>query len=89
MLSTSQLTSPRASRGDPSNEHGSVRLPLLGLCIPAPIASRAVYYGAIAGLVAVDLVDWPVALMVVVGHEILKRSHGPVGRGVGEAAETI
>ncbi len=75
--------------GDETTQQGTVTLPFLGMRLPLPAAERAAYYGAIAGLVALELIDWPVALVVVVGHEILKRSRSPVVREVGEAAETI
>ena len=41
--------------------------------VPLPSPETALYYGGIAALVAAELIDWPVALAVVVGHELLTR----------------
>jgi hypothetical protein len=41
--------------------------------VPLPSTGTALYYGGIAALVAAELIDWPVALAVVVGHEVLTR----------------
>jgi len=42
---------------------------LLGMSIPLPSVGTALYYGGIATLVAAELIDWPVAVAVAVGHE--------------------
>jgi hypothetical protein len=73
---------------DQSAQQRSVTLPVLGLRVPLPTAERAIYYGGIAGLVAAELIEWPVALVVLAGHEILMRSRNPLVREVGKAAES-
>ena len=45
--------------------------------LPFPSREAALYYGGIAALVAAELIDWPVALAVVVGHEVLTRRQKP------------
>lgn len=84
-MPTPRRSTPTVER---SAQQSSVTLPLLGIRLPLPTADRAVYYGGIAVLVALDLIEWPVALVVVAGHEILKRSSNPVVREAGAAAES-
>jgi hypothetical protein len=83
---------PVAPKSTPSSDQSaqqrSVTLPVLGLRVPLPTAERAIYYGGIAGLVAAELIEWPVALVVLAGHEILMRSRNPLVREVGKAAES-
>jgi hypothetical protein len=50
---------------------------MLGVPVPVPSTGTALYYGGIAALVAVELIDWPVALAVAVGHELLVRRKKP------------
>jgi hypothetical protein len=50
---------------------------MLGVLVPVPSTGTALYYGGIAALVAVELIDWPVALAVAVGHELLTRRNKP------------
>lgn len=72
---------------DQTPQQRSVTLPVLGIRVPLPDAERAVYYGGIAALIAAELIEWPIAVVVVAGHEILKRSRNPVVREAGSAAE--
>ena len=81
-------TSPSSTASaDKSPQQRAVTLPVLGIRVPLPTAERLVYYGGIAGLVSAELIEWPIALVVIAGHEILKRSRNPVVRGAGKAAE--
>lgn len=84
-MPTNPSSTPSA---DKNAQQRSVTLPVLGIRIPLPTAERAVYYGGVAGLVAAELIEWPIALVVVAGHEILMRSRNPVVREVGKAAES-
>ena len=51
---------------------------MLGLPLPIPSTETAVYYGGIAALAAVELIDWPIAIALAVGHEILTRRQKPL-----------
>ena len=80
-------SSSSTASADKSPQQRAVTLPVLGIRVPLPTAERLVYYGGIAGLVSAELIEWPIALVVIAGHEILKRSRNPVVRGAGKAAE--
>jgi hypothetical protein len=73
-------TTPRSTTTAIKSEPGRNSEPpraisLLGL--PVPSTGTALYYGGIAALVAAELIDWPVALAVAVGHELLVRRQKP------------
>jgi hypothetical protein len=63
-----------------------VRLPVVGeVTLPHP--DTLVYYAGIGVLVALELVEWPIALIVSTGHLMADRHHRSVIRGLGEALE--
>jgi hypothetical protein len=48
----------------------ALQLPLVGR-VPFPRPDQLAFYGALAGLVVVELVDWPVAVAIGVGHALI------------------
>jgi hypothetical protein len=48
----------------------AVQLPVVGR-VPIPRPDQLAFYGALAGLVAIELVDWPVAVAIGVGHALV------------------
>jgi len=60
----------------------AVELPLVGEIA----AERAAFYAGLGVMVFLDLIDWPVALAVGVGHAVAVRAHS---RALKEFAEGI
>ena len=48
----------------------ALQLPVVGR-VPFPRPDQLAFYGALAGLVVVELVDWPVAVAIGVGHALI------------------
>ena len=48
----------------------ALQLPVVGR-VPIPRPDQLAFYGALAGLVAVELIDWPVAVAIGVGHALV------------------
>jgi hypothetical protein len=48
----------------------ALQLPMVGR-VPFPRPDQLAFYGALAGLVAVELIDWPVAVAIGVGHALV------------------
>jgi hypothetical protein len=48
----------------------SVQVPGLGR-VPIPRPDQLAFYGALAALVAIELVDWPVAIAIGAGHALV------------------
>ncbi|MFC6085224.1 hypothetical protein [Sphaerisporangium aureirubrum] len=64
-----------------------VDVPVLGR-VTLPSVDRLAFYGALGTLVALQLVEWPVALIIGIGHYLAEQHFSGVLRGIGEAAET-
>jgi hypothetical protein len=64
----------------------AVNLPVVGrVCIPRP--EQLAFYGGIAALAAVQIIDWPVALAITAGHLLASQQHDHVLEQLGEALE--
>ena len=53
----------------------SVRVPLVG-AVQVPPPDQLAFYGVLAGLAALELIDWPVAVAMGVGAAVLSRHVG-------------
>ena len=63
-----------------------VNLPLVGqMEIPRP--EQLAYFGGLAALAAVELIDWPVALVIAAGHLLASNHHNRILEELGEAME--
>jgi hypothetical protein len=71
--SVAQVTSHRdtAQRVRDANRF-ALQLPVVGR-VPIPRPDQLAFYGALAALVAVELVDWPVAVAIGAGHALISR----------------
>jgi hypothetical protein len=64
----------------------AVDLPVVGrVRIPRP--EQLAYYGALAALAAVEIIDWPIALVIGAGHALASNHHDRVAQEIGEALE--
>jgi hypothetical protein len=64
----------------------AVRLPLVGR-ISMPRPEQLAFYGGLAALAAVQIIDWPVALAITAGHVLANQHHNRVLEELGEALE--
>ena len=64
-----------------------ITLPLVGWRLPVPPPELLTFYAGLAALAAFELVDWPLVVVIAVGHE-LARSRRPGMRGLGESVES-
>ena len=63
-----------------------VTLPFLGE-VSLPAKEELAFLAGVGLLAAVDVVEWPVALLLVAGHALAKRRRDKVLKGFGEALE--
>lgn len=64
----------------------AINLPAIGQVeIPRPEALA--YYGGLAALAALELIDWPVALVIAAGHLLASNHHNKLLEELGEAME--
>ncbi|SPM38909.1 hypothetical protein MNAB215_1090 [Mycobacterium numidiamassiliense] len=65
-----------------------INLPVLGRTeIPRP--EQLAYYGGLAALAALELIDWPVALVIAAGHVLASNHHNRLLEEFGEAMEEV
>ena len=66
----------------------AINLPVIGQVeIPRPEALA--YYGGLAALAALELIDWPVALVIAAGHLLASNHHNKVLEELGEVIEEV
>jgi hypothetical protein len=63
-----------------------VPLPVLGTVRLPPLDSL-IWFGGLATLVAVELMEWPVAAAIGVGHLLVQQQHFRILHDFGEALE--
>jgi hypothetical protein len=75
---------------DVARERGGihVRLPVVGDVGLPPMAEVA-YYGGVVVLAAVGLIEWPVAILLGLGHQLAASSHFKSLRAFGQALEEV
>ncbi|CAM3239669.1 hypothetical protein BST27_24650 [Mycobacterium intermedium] len=63
-----------------------INLPVVGkISVPPP--EQLAYYGGLAALAALELIDWPVALVIATGHALASNHHNKLLEEFGEALE--
>jgi hypothetical protein len=64
----------------------AINLPLLGN-VKLPPPEQMAYYAGIGALVALEVVEWPVALVLAVGHALITQQHNHTLHEFGQALE--
>jgi hypothetical protein len=84
--------SARSSGRNPSaqtpNRQAQLRVPLVGVSVPVPPPDRAAFYAGLTVMTLVELIDWPVAVVIATGHALAARSRSRAVQGVAESAES-
>ncbi|MCW2944869.1 MAG: hypothetical protein JWR24_1586 [Actinoallomurus sp.] len=63
-----------------------VQVPVLGsVMLPPP--EKLVYYAGLGLLAVCEVVEWPIALIIGVGHTLADQQHSRLAQGLGEALE--
>jgi hypothetical protein len=65
---------------------GHLRLPCLGQ-VSLPNPQRLAWFGGLTILVAAGLIEWPVALVLSIGHVLSESHHNHIVRDFGQALE--
>lgn len=64
----------------------AVNVPIVGqVMVPRP--DQLAYYGGLAVLAALELIDWPVAVVIAAGHILANNHHNQILEELGEAME--
>ncbi|MEU5721005.1 hypothetical protein [Micromonospora sp. NPDC047738] len=64
-----------------------VEIPVLGeVAVPPP--DKLAYYAGLGVLAALQVIEWPIALVITAGHLLADQHLSGVAKGVGEALES-
>ncbi|WP_329105745.1 hypothetical protein OG792_33475 [Micromonospora sp. NBC_01699] len=65
---------------------GRLRIPGLGeIAVPPP--DKLAYYAGLGLLAALQVIEWPLALVITAGHVIADQHFSGLARGLGEALQ--
>lgn len=67
--------------------HNTVTLDVLGTRVELLPPEQLAFLAGVGVLAAVEIIEWPVALVLAVGHQLAHSHHGRVLREFGEALE--
>ncbi|WP_340373770.1 hypothetical protein U5640_43870 [Streptomyces sp. SS7] len=92
-----QPAAPAApAAGDPQNArvaaeravtHNTVALDVFGLRVELLPLDQLAFLAGLGALAALEIVEWPVALVLAVGHQLAHNHHSRVLREFGDALE--
>lgn len=68
-------------------KHNAVTLDALGLRVELPPPDQLAFLAGLGALAALEIVEWPVALVLAVGHQLAHSHHSRVLREFGDALE--
>ncbi len=63
-------------------------LPWVNVSVPVPPPARAAYYTGLVVMAAVELIDWPVAVVIAAGHAVAAHTRNRAVQGVARSAES-
>jgi hypothetical protein len=63
-----------------------VEVPVLG-SVTLPPRDRLIFYAGLGALAAFEVVEWPIAMIVGVGHMLADQRHWGAAKEAGEAME--
>ncbi|MEU5963679.1 hypothetical protein ABZ777_20960 [Micromonospora parva] len=63
-----------------------VQLPMLGeVAVPPP--DKVVYYAGLGVLAALQVIEWPIAVVITAGHVLADQHFSGLARGLGEVLQ--
>ncbi|MER7889075.1 hypothetical protein ABTX15_04540 [Micromonospora sp. NPDC094482] len=63
-----------------------VRMPILGE-VAVPPADKVAYYAGLGVLAALQVIEWPIALVITAGHLLADQHFSGLVKGFGEALQ--
>ena len=90
LVATSKETVERSISGleHELEKRRQITLPVIDTTVTLPPPDRATFYAGLGALAALELLEWPVAIVVGLGHYLATRSRSTAGKELGEAAES-
>ena len=86
-MNASPATPSARAAAERAVTHHAVTLDVFGARLELPPPEQLAFLAGIDVLTAVEILEWPVALVLAVGHQLAHSHHGRVLREFGEALE--
>ena len=86
-MNASPATPSARAAAERAVTHHAVTLDVFGARLELPPPEQLAFLAGIGVLTAVEILEWPVALVLAVGHQLAHSHHGLVLREFGEALE--
>lgn len=67
---------------------GELKLPLLNTAVRTPTRGTLAWYLGLGAMTALEVIEWPVALVVGAGHMLATHSRSQTARELGEGVES-
>lgn len=74
-----------------TTERGGHRIVLSAheMSFEAPPVEHLVYYAGLGALAAIEVIDWPLALLLMAGHALMDATNRPALHEFGEVLEEV
>jgi hypothetical protein len=83
---TSTASNGRAGGRADEPQRPHISVPIIGtLTVPPP--DRLVFYAVLGALSALEVIEWPLALVIGAGHYLTEQRFSPALQEAGQAAE--
>ncbi|CAM5502239.1 hypothetical protein [Streptomyces aurantiogriseus] len=76
-----------SAAADRAVAHNAVALDVLGRRLELPPPDQLAFLAGVGVLAAMEIIEWPVALALSIGHQLAHSHHGRVLREFGNALE--
>ncbi|MEU2287682.1 hypothetical protein ABZ614_38230 [Streptomyces sp. NPDC013178] len=76
-----------AAAADRAVAHNAVALDVLGRRLELPPPDQLAFLAGVGVLAALEIIEWPVALVLSIGHQLAHSHHGRLLREFGNALE--
>jgi hypothetical protein len=80
-------TTSQGGTPDSRSRRPQIDVPIVGT-VQMPSADRLAFYATLGVLGALEVIDWPVALVVGVGHLLSEQHHSRTLQEAGQAVES-
>ena len=82
------MMTPKFSISSTSGGH-RILIAADGTRLETPPVENLAFYAGLGVLAAAEIIEWPVAVVLTVGHVLMGLTHRPALRGLGEAIDAV
>jgi hypothetical protein len=72
----------------PSPRSSGPKVPLFGTSLGLPSRGSLAWYVGLGAMTALEVIDWPLAIIVATSHALTDHTRNPAARELGEGTET-